>query len=102
MDRCRARDRSAALFAGYCESGTYYGGLVALDAATGAMPATWVPQLAPNYGNGICGAGGVAADPRPGVSDAYVGTGNAFPEAATYSNSVVRLPSDRSPIVRRG
>jgi outer membrane protein assembly factor BamB len=96
-----ARSPSGAIIAaiaGYCDSGTYYGGLVALDAATGAMSATWVPQVAPNYGNGIWGAGGVAADPRPGVSDVYVGTGNAFPEAATYSNSVVRLSANLQPV----
>lgn len=84
--------------AGYCDNGTYFGSIVALNAATGTQTATWIPQTAPNYGSGIWGAGGVAADPRPGVTDVYVTTGNAFPESALYSDSVVRLTSALAPV----
>jgi outer membrane protein assembly factor BamB len=87
-----------ATSAGYCDSGTYFGSIVALNATTGAQTATWVPQTLPNYGNGMWGTGGVAVDPRPGVTDVYVTTGNAFPESALYSDSVVRLTSALVPV----
>jgi outer membrane protein assembly factor BamB len=84
--------------AGYCDNGTYFASVVALNAATGTQSATWVPQTAPIYGNGMWGAGGVVADPRPGVSDVYISTGNAFPESALYSDSVVRLTAALAPV----
>ena len=84
--------------AGYCDAGTYYGAVVALDASTGAPSAKWIPQSGSNIGNGIWGAGGVVADPRASVTDVYVATGNAFPEDATYSDSVVRLNANLAPV----
>lgn len=87
-----------ATTASYCDYGTYFGSVVALNAKTGAQTATWVPQTSPSYGNGMWGAGGIAADPRPGVTDLYVATGNAFPESHIYSDSVVRLTAGLAPV----
>ena len=84
--------------AGYCDNGTYFGSIAALNPANGARTATWVPQASPNWGNGMWSAGGVVADPRPGVTDLYVSTGNAFPESALYSDSVVRLTGALAPV----
>ncbi len=67
--------------ASYCDTEPYQGAVVALDDRTAMKTATWIPQTPPNDGNGIWGAGGVAADPR-GNGDLYVATGNAFPESA--------------------
>jgi outer membrane protein assembly factor BamB len=87
-----------ATSAGYCDDNVYQAAVYALDASSGRRLETWYPQSAPNYGNGIWGAGGVVADPRAAVSDVYVATGNAFPESALYSDSVVRVTASLSPV----
>ncbi|HZO93943.1 MAG TPA: PQQ-binding-like beta-propeller repeat protein [Candidatus Baltobacteraceae bacterium] len=85
--------------AGYCDNGTYFGSIVALGAANGVRRSRWTPERAPNWGSGMWGAGGVVADPRPGVRDVYVTTGNGFPsEGATYSDAVIRLTAGLTPV----
>ncbi len=96
-----ARSAAGTLYAtsaGYCDIGVYFGAVVALNPTTGARTASWNPAISPQYGGGIWGAGGVVADPRPGVTDVYVTTGNVFPENAPYSDSVVRLTSALAPV----
>jgi hypothetical protein len=83
-----------ATLASYCDKGTYYGRVVAVDIATHAVKATWNvvdPTSNPGqYAGGIWGYGGVSVDNSNGA--VYAATGNGIPdETAGYSDQIVRL-----------
>src|SRR5579871_1572423 len=92
-----ANGRLYVATASYCDFGTYFGKVVAIDVATAQAAATWqvVPGATGDYGGGIWGPGGVAIDATGAV---YAATGNSIPsENAGWAEQVVRLDASLTP-----
>jgi GT2 family glycosyltransferase/outer membrane protein assembly factor BamB len=76
--------------ASYCDDRPYQGRLVAVDASTASVVATFVPAGTED-GGGLWGMGGASIDPS--TNDVYVATGNTFGATAhdAYGEAVVAL-----------
>lgn len=79
-----------------CDSGHYYGGVLAVDVAHPKKSRFWKTEAGTKaYAGGLWGWGGVSVDDRTG--NVYVETGNSLGtqgEADGYSERVVRLSPD--------
>ncbi len=86
-----------ATTASYCDQGTYYGKVIAVNTSLHQVAATWDvvdPNANPGAtGGGIWGPGGVSIDTANGAM--YAATGNSGPvsENAGYAEQIVRLDS---------
>ena len=84
--------------ASYCDFGTYYGHVDAVDIATHKIVASWivVPKTTGDFGGGIWGPGGVAIDDANGA--VYAATGNSLSsENSGYGEQIVRLDANLVP-----
>ena len=82
-----ANDILYAATASYCDDTPYDGRLVAIDAASGTVAATFMPVTSTS-GGGMWGMGGVSINTTD--NDVFVATGNP---PSQYGESLVRLSS---------
>jgi hypothetical protein len=75
--------------AGYCDITPYQGRIVAINASSASIAATFLPASAGSSGGGVWGAGGASIDAA--TNDVFAATGNVF--GSGYGESLLRLNS---------